>query len=43
MIPLAAPHQRAGVLSILYVVAYLAMGAPAVLGGLRSSTAAACS
>ena len=35
MIPLAAPHERAGVLSIVYVVAYLAMGVPAVLGGLR--------
>jgi predicted MFS family arabinose efflux permease len=33
VIPLAAPHQRAGVLSVLYVVAYLAMGAPAVLAG----------
>jgi predicted MFS family arabinose efflux permease len=35
VIPLAAPHERAGVLSILYVVAYLALGVPAVLGGLR--------
>ena len=34
VIPLAAPHQRAGVLSVLYVVAYLAMGAPAVVAGL---------
>jgi predicted MFS family arabinose efflux permease len=33
VIPLAAPEERAGVLSILYVVAYLAMGAPAVLAG----------
>jgi hypothetical protein len=30
----APAHQRAGVLSILYVVAYLAMGSPAVLAGL---------
>ena len=30
-----APHERAGVLSIVYVVAYLAMGVPAVLAGLR--------
>jgi hypothetical protein len=30
---LAGAHERAGVLSILYVVAYLAMGAPAVLAG----------
>ena len=29
----APAHQRAGVLSILYVVAYLAMGSPAVLAG----------
>jgi MFS family permease len=35
VIPLAAPHERAGVLSIVYVVAYLSMGVPAVLGGLR--------
>ena len=33
VVPLAAPHERAGVLSTLYVVAYLAMGVPAVLGG----------
>jgi predicted MFS family arabinose efflux permease len=33
VIPLAAPHERAGVLSIVYVIAYLAMGLPAVLGG----------
>jgi predicted MFS family arabinose efflux permease len=31
----AAPHERAGVLSILYVIAYLAMGLPAVAGGFR--------
>jgi predicted MFS family arabinose efflux permease len=36
VVPHAAPHERAGVLSILYVVAYLAMGLPAVLGGLRA-------
>lgn len=35
VIPLAAPHERAGVLSIVYVIAYLAMGLPAVLGGIR--------
>jgi hypothetical protein len=29
----APAHQRAGVISVLYVVAYLAMGAPAVLAG----------
>jgi len=35
VIPLAASHERAGVLSLLYIVAYLAMGLPAVLGGIR--------
>ena len=29
----AAPHERAGVLSALYVVAYLGMGVPAVVAG----------
>jgi len=33
VVPLAEPHERAGVLSVLYVIAYLAMGLPAVLGG----------
>lgn len=33
MVPLAAPHQRAGVLSVVYVVSYLAMGLPAVIAG----------
>ena len=31
----AAPRERAGVLSVLYVIAYLAMGLPAIVGGLR--------
>lgn len=35
VIPLAAPHERAGVLSVFYVVAYLAMGLPAVAAGAR--------
>jgi len=35
VVPLAAAHERAGVLSILYAIAYLAMGVPAVLGGFR--------
>jgi MFS family permease len=35
VLPLARPHERAGVLSILYVIAYLAMGVPAILGGVR--------
>ncbi len=33
VVPLAAPHERAGVLSTVYVVSYLAMGVPAVLAG----------
>ena len=35
VVPLAAATDRAGVLSVLYVIAYLSMGAPAVLAGLR--------
>ncbi len=33
VVGLAQAHQRAGVLSILYVVSYLAMGLPAVVAG----------
>jgi hypothetical protein len=33
VVPLAAPHERAGVLAVLYVIAYLAMGLPAVIAG----------
>lgn len=35
VLPLAGPHERAGVLSLLYVIAYFATGLPAVLGGVR--------
>jgi len=35
VLPRTAPADRAGVLSVLYVISYLAMGVPAVLGGLR--------
>jgi MFS family permease len=35
VMPLAQPHQRAGLLSVLYVVCYLAMGLPAVVAGFR--------
>lgn len=35
VLPLAAPHERAGALSVLYVIAYLAMGVPAVFAGIR--------
>jgi predicted MFS family arabinose efflux permease len=33
VLPLAAPHERAGVLSTIYIVSYLAMGLPAVAAG----------
>lgn len=33
VIPLAAPHERSGVLSVLYTVSYLGFGLPAVIAG----------
>ncbi len=33
VIPQAAPHERAGVLSLLFVISYLGMGVPAVAAG----------
>jgi predicted MFS family arabinose efflux permease len=33
VVPLAAAHQRAGVVSLLYVVSYLGLGVPAVIAG----------
>ena len=33
VLPIAAPHERAGVLAILYVVTYVALGLPAVIAG----------
>ncbi len=33
VVPLAAAHERAGVVSLLYVVSYLGLGLPAVLAG----------
>ncbi|MGW5277571.1 MFS transporter [Streptomyces sp. NPDC004044] len=33
VMPLTRPHERAGVLSLLYVVSYLGLGVPAVIGG----------
>jgi predicted MFS family arabinose efflux permease len=35
VLPLAEADERAGVLSVVYVIAYLAMGVPAIAGGLR--------
>jgi predicted MFS family arabinose efflux permease len=39
VVPLAAAHDRAGVLSVLYAVCYLSMGVPAVIGGILVSRA----
>jgi MFS family permease len=33
VVPLAAPHERSGLLSTVFVVSYLGMGLPAVVGG----------
>jgi predicted MFS family arabinose efflux permease len=33
IVPLAAPNERAGVISVAYIVCYLAMGLPAILAG----------
>jgi MFS family permease len=33
VVSLAQPHERAGVMSVLYVVSYVAMGVPAVIAG----------
>jgi len=33
VVPSAAPHERAGVLSIVFTICYIAMGAPAVVAG----------
>ncbi len=35
IVPFAAPHERAGVLSVVYILSYLALGVPAVIGGWR--------
>lgn len=32
--PIARPHERAGVLSVIFVVSYLAMGLPSIIAGL---------
>jgi MFS family permease len=34
VLPCAAPHQRAGVLSVLLMVSYFALGVPAVIAGI---------
>ncbi|HEY0232500.1 MAG TPA: MFS transporter [Dokdonella sp.] len=33
ILPFAEPHERAGVLSLIFIVSYLAMGLPAVIAG----------
>lgn len=35
IVPFAAPHERAGVVSIVFIVSYLALGVPAVIAGMR--------
>lgn len=35
IVPLASAHERAGVLSVLFLISYLAMGLPAVAAGAR--------
>jgi len=35
VVPLASPNERAGVLSVVWILAYLSMAVPAVLGGFR--------
>ncbi|HEY3611199.1 MAG TPA: MFS transporter [Pseudonocardiaceae bacterium] len=35
VVPLAAAHERSGVLSLLYVVSYVGLGVPAVAAGFR--------
>jgi len=32
-VPLAAPHERAGVLAVVYVASYVGLGVPAILAG----------
>jgi MFS family permease len=33
VVPFAAPHERAGVLSIVFIISYISMGVPAVIAG----------
>jgi MFS family permease len=33
IVPFAAPHERAGVLSIIFIVSYLSLGVPAIAAG----------
>jgi hypothetical protein len=37
VVPLAEPHERAGVLSLLFVISYLGMGIPAVAAGFAAT------
>lgn len=41
VVPIAAPHHRAGLLSVVFVVSYLAMGVPAIAAGFALSDGAA--
>jgi MFS family permease len=33
IVPFTAPHERAGVISIIFIISYISLGAPAVLAG----------
>ena len=35
VVPFAHPHERAGVIAVLFVVAYLALGVPAIFAGIH--------
>ena len=43
VVPQAARHERAGLLSVLFTISYLGMGVPAVGAGASRYTAPACS
>ena len=36
--PLAPPHQRAGVVAVIYIISYVAFGVPIVIAGLLTET-----
>jgi len=36
-VPFAAPHERAGVLSIIFIVSYLSLGVPAIAAGVLAA------
>jgi hypothetical protein len=36
--PLAPPHQRAGVVAVIYIISYVAFGVPIVIAGLLTES-----